>query len=311
MTDNTDTDTDTDASEDSEEEPGLLEELGESATTVGERAREWSETARDRAGPVARRGLERGRRAAVAARDGAGDAEPRVWMDEHRGVVAGVAIVVGLLAAVAVLLVAPPLWRYGLLAFGLGVLPALAFFPWITSPFSPGLWVLSAPFARIHLTLSQVIRKAGVLVKRSSNNYELATYDADSEEAVVSDGRVPIDESSTRWGLFGKRKLGLTWELGTDIHERIRAGEPEDAPAVSNGATPRETAADGRGSVPVSLNAAHRLFRGVNEAETITRTKEQAEAEHGGGEDGLDGLMMAGLVMMMLLLGSATTYFML
>lgn len=307
----------TDASStDAEQEPTQAAKLRETASVVVQRARDAAGTVGEGAARASNIGLQRAGDAARTLRERTEDADPREWVNEHRRVAGGVALLWALFSAIAVLLVVPPLWRYGLLAFAVGILPGVTLFPWITSPFGPGLWVLSTPFARIHFTISQVIRKVGVLVKRSSNDYEFGTFVPEDEEAIVSDGRVPVDEASTRWGLFGKRKLGLTWEFGTDVYERItvdQADESQQRPdaAVSDASGMGDAVADGRGRVSVSLNAAHRLFRGVNEAETITRTKEHAEAEYGGGDDDLGGLMMALLVMLMLLLGSATTYLML
>jgi len=43
----------------------------------------------------------------------------------------------------------------------IGSVFGITLFPWLASPFSPGLWKLSTPFTRIILTVSQFIR-AGV-----------------------------------------------------------------------------------------------------------------------------------------------------
>lgn len=208
-----------------------------------------------------------------------------------------------LLLGVLVLVAAPPIWGIALIAMVLGFIPGILLFPWVTSPFGPGLWVLSGPFARIHYTISQVIRRQGVLVKRASDEYEHATYLPDEEVALCADGtRISIDEGRTTWGWFGKRRLGVTWEFGTSFYDRITAAPEDDS---------GEAAADGSGGRRVSLNAAHRMLRGVNEADVISRTEEKAEAEYGGGGSELGGLTMAMLVALMLLLGSFTTFFML
>ncbi len=157
--------------------------------------------------------------------------------------------------------------------------------------------MLDEPFARIHLTISQFIRRAGVLVKRASNDYELGTYLPDSEEVLLSDTRLPVDADQTSWGLFGKRKFGVTWEFGTDLHRRIT---PAD----------EAVATDGGGDRTVNVAAAHRYFRGANDADVISRTEESAEAEYGGGEE-LSTTVMGLLVALMLFLGSMTTWLML
>lgn len=202
-----------------------------------------------------------------------------------------------LLLSVTVLLVAPFMWKVAIIATVLGFLPGLTLFPWVTSPLGPGLWMLSQPFARIHLTISQFIRRAGVLVKRSTNEYEIGTYLPESGEAMLSDGRVDVDENRTSWALFGKRKFGVTASLHTDLYERLKADDTAGARA------------DG-GQARVNLNAAHRYMEGSNEIEAISRTKEAAEAQFGGGEE-LGTLTMGILVGVMLMLGSFTAMMML
>lgn len=209
------------------------------------------------------------------------------------------------LFSAAVLILAPFLWKVAYIALVVGFVPGLLLFPWIASPFAPGLWVLSDAVTRIHFTISQIIRKAGVLVKRSSNEYEHATYLPDDDAALCADGtKVPIDDDRTSWGLFGKRRLGLTWEPGTDLHERVRANRRNggDAESVTDG---------GEDELALNMGAAHRYFEGANDADVISRTEEKAEAEHGGGGDELSGLAMAMLIAFMLFLGSMTTFLML
>lgn len=210
---------------------------------------------------------------------------------------AGLSALLGVLVLAAVVVFAPFLWTVAVFATIAGFLPGVLLFPWVTSPFGPGLLVLDEPFARIHFTISQFIRRAGVLVKRASNDYEFGTYLPESDEVLLSDTRLPIDSEQASWGLFGKRKFGVTWELGTDLHRRITpSGE--------------QMAADGGDERTVNVAAAHRYFRGGNESDVISRTEESAEAEYGGGEELSTG-MMGLLVGLMLFLGSMTTFLML
>jgi hypothetical protein len=212
-----------------------------------------------------------------------------------------VTAVFAVLLTAAVVVVAPFWWAVAYFALIIGAIPGLTLFPWITSPFGPGLWMLSEPFARIHLTISQFIRRVGVLVKRASNNYEIGVYLEDEQEAVMSDGRVPIDEERTSWGLFGKRKFGVTASKDTDFYQRVRC----DTTGVG-------VVADGGEDVfAVNMAAVHRYFEGANDSDAISRTEEKAEAEYGGGSEELSGTAMGLLIGLMLLMGSMTTYVML
>lgn len=192
-------------------------------------------------------------------------------------------------------MVAVNLWILAIIALLIGFLPGATLFPWLASPFGPGLWILSEPFARIHLTISQFIRRdGGVLVKRESDDYEIGTYLPDAGEVVLSDTRLPVDPDDISWGLFGKRPFGMTWEPGTTLHKRIT----------------READPDEGAGLPVNIGAAHRFVEGANDADVITRTENKAKAEYGGGNQGLSGLVMAVLVGAMLVMGSFTAWFM-
>lgn len=201
------------------------------------------------------------------------------------------------LMSVLVVLYAPFMWTVAYFATIAGLVPGVLLFPWVTSPFGPGLLFLDEPFARIHFTISQFIRRAGVLVKRASNDYELGTYLPETNEVLLSDRRLPVDDEKLSWGLFGKRKFGVTWEFGTDLHRRIT---PADESMLT----------DGGGERTVNVAAGHRYFRGSNDADVISRTEEAAEAEYGGGEE-LSTTVMGLLVGLMLFLGSMTTWLML
>lgn len=227
-------------------------------------------------------------------REAAEDAESPVSQRTLAVILSGLFAVLLLAAIVAF---APFQWTVAALAVIAGFVPGVLLFPWITSPFGPGLLMLDEPFARIHFTISQFIRRAGVLVKRSSNEYEIGTYLPDDDEVLLSDTRLPVDEDRLSWGLFGKRKFGVTSELGTDFWRRI---------------TPRGEgmAADGGDEVTVNVAAAHRQLRGANDADVISRTEEAAEAEYGGGEE-LSTSVMGLLVGLMLVLGSMTAWVML
>lgn len=171
-----------------------------------------------------------------------------------------------------------------------GILLGLFLFPIFASPFGPGLWILAPMFARIFHTVAQVIRKQGILVKRSMNNYEFGIYDSE-KNAVYLDGdwrEDLLDADQTRWALFGKRPLGVTWELGTDLHQKVRQDDPLD----------------------IDMGAVHRYLRGVNESDAITRTEEKAKAEHGGGSDGFSAVVMVVGIVLMIMLGVLTTFFM-
>lgn len=229
------------------------------------------------------------------------DGDGGSWMDAlpvaPRTLATALTAVLFVVLSVVMVVVAPFMWTVAYFATIAGLVPGVLLFPWVTSPFGPGLLMLDEPFARIHFTISQFIRRAGVLVKRASNGYELGTYLPDSQEVLLSDTRVPIDDDQLSWGLFGKRKFGVTWEFGTDLHRRI-------APADESVAT------DGGAERTVNVAAAQRYFRGVNEADVISRTEEAAEAEYGGGTELSTG-MMGLLVGLMLFLGSMTTWLML
>jgi len=189
----------------------------------------------------------------------------------------------------------------GLIAMLIGILPGLLLFEWIASPFGPSLWVLTTPFTRVFLTLSQFIRGKGVLVKRESGEYEIGTYvnPADAESYIqLSDTTLPVDADNLVWGLFGKRDFGMTWEPGTDLHDLI-AGDT-DPLAYPDG-----------GEMTINMAALHRYLDGTNEADAITRTEEHSKAEYGGGSDGISEKAMAGLVILMILMGTMTSYFML
>jgi len=194
---------------------------------------------------------------------------------------------VAILMVFGVVLFAPAMWTIALLALAVGFIPGVLLFPWLASPFGPGLSILSEPFARIHLTISQVIRRAGVLVKRRSGEYEFGTYLEESGTVVLSDARLEVDAEETNWGLFGKRPLGLTWEKGTPLHRRVKS-RAEDT------------------DVGVNMAAAHRYLRGSNHGDAIFRTEEKAEAEYGGGGDGITGMTMGLLIGLMLVLGGLT-----
>jgi hypothetical protein len=190
------------------------------------------------------------------------------------------------------------LWIIAVITLTVGFVPGLLLFPWLASPVGPGLWKLSTPFTRIFLTVSQFIRKKGVLVKTSDGYYEIGTFvDEDGEaRALLSDRTVPLDFEELSWGLFGKRPFGVTWEPGTELHQRISVDDPAQA--------------DG-GGYAVNVGALHRYLRGANDESAITRTEEKAKAEFGLGDNQLSDLTMGILVGTMLLLGSLTTWMML
>jgi hypothetical protein len=158
------------------------------------------------------------------------------------------------------------------------------------------------------MTISQVIRGRGAIVRRQDGSYEHGTYDPKRSCVQLSDTTVPVDNNDLSWGLFGKRPLTLTWEAGTDIHERVRTDstEPGLVP-VTDGGAHRLRDRD----LEIDMGAAHRLLRGVNESDEISRTEEKAEAEYGGAGDDLDGVLMGVLVGVMLVLGTLTTFMML
>lgn len=186
------------------------------------------------------------------------------------------------------------MWGWAVVALLIGFIPGLLFFPWLASPIGPGLWRLSPPMARIFMTVSQYIRGAGVLVKRASGEYEIGTFLPNRDAVKLSNTVLPIDAKETRWGLFGKKPFGITWEPGTDFHERIQRDDP-----AANG-----------GGYPINMGAAHRYLRGANNADAITRTEEKAKANYGGGSKALGDMTMAILIGAMLLMGSLTAFFM-
>jgi len=176
-----------------------------------------------------------------------------------------------------------------LIGIGLG----LALFPWAVSPMpGPGFKYAGGLFARIFHTIAQIIRGKGVLVKRRWNTYEIGRYDDDREQVRLSDGWFDIDSDRLSWGLFGKRPFGVTWEEGTDLHQRVQREDSDD---------PHD----------INMGAVHRYLQGANEGDDIERAKEKAEAEYSGGSQGLSQLMMAVLIILMVLLGAFTTWFML
>jgi len=182
---------------------------------------------------------------------------------------------------------------YAGIAMVVGLGFGLALFPWAMSPMpGPGFKYAGGMFARIFHTIAQVIRGEGVLVKRNDNTYEIGQYDDDRGQVRVSDTWLDIDADKTRWGLFGKRPFGLTWEQGTDLHERVQREDSDD---------PHD----------INMGAVHRFLQGTNEAEDLHRAEDKAEAEYSGGSQGLSQLMMAVLIMFMVLMGAITTWFML
>lgn len=196
------------------------------------------------------------------------------------------------------------LWAQAAIGLLAGFIPGFLLFLWLASPFAPGLWKLTEPLTRVFMTVSQFIRGAGVLVHRATGEYEIGTYipEADGGPAVqLSDRVLSLDAESIRWGLFGKKRFGITWEPGTEFHERISAG-PD---AVADGGEEWFG-----GGLPVDMGAAHRFLEGVNDADAISRTEEHAKAKYGGGSDVLSDKAMAGLITLMLVLGSATGFMM-
>jgi len=198
------------------------------------------------------------------------------------------------------------LWGQALVGLVVGIIPGALFIVFLASPFVPGLWIFTEPVARVLVTLSQFIRGAGVLVKRASGHYEIGTYipaDAspDGEPRVqLSDTTLPVDGDALRWGQFGRKPFGLTWEPGTELHERA---VPQDADG--------EPLADGGDAEPVvNVDAVHRYLRGVNEEGAISRTEEHAKAEYGGGPTRISDKVMAILIVFMMLLGTVTGYLM-
>lgn len=194
-------------------------------------------------------------------------------------------------------------WQQALLGLAIGFVPGLLLFPWLTSPFSPGLWKIATPFARIFMTVSQFLRGKGVLTKLKSGEYEIGTYipESDGGPAIRVSGReIPVDPDRIRWGLFGKKAFGVTWEPGTDLHERIASTDgPDPLAPVTDG---------GEETMTVNMAAAHRYLKNTNNAHAISRTEEHAEAEYGGGDQRLSDKVMAGLIALMMVLGSATAY---
>lgn len=193
------------------------------------------------------------------------------------------------------------IWMQAAIAVFVGLIPGLTLFIWLASPFGPPTWVLTEPFTRIFMTVSQFLRGKGVLVKCRDDKYRLGMYtetDRGDPVALVEGREIPLDEDSLVWGLFGKKPFGVTWEAGTSLHQRIRA----DADG--------EAMTDGGEGLAVNIAAAHRYFEGCNDADAISRTEEHAKAEYGGGETALSDKQMAGLIALMMLLGSVTSWFM-
>jgi len=181
-----------------------------------------------------------------------------------------------------------------------GIIPGLLLFKWLASPFGPSLWVLTTPFSRVFLTLSQYLRGKGVLVKRTSGEYEIGTYiEGETPYIQLSDTTMEVDADNLVWGLFGKQDFGLTWEPGTDLH-RLVMEDDVDPLAYAEKDTPA-----------INMAAVHRFLDGANEADAITRTEEHSKAEYGGGETKMSDRAMAGLIILMLILGTATSYLML
>lgn len=182
---------------------------------------------------------------------------------------------------------------FAAVAMVIGIVPGLVMFPALASPFVPvGLWVLRTPFAKVFHTLAQVIRGQGVLVKRADGRYETGIYDPEREQVCLGDTWLDVDSERLRWALFGKRPFGVTWEPGTDLHERIR--REGDGPGLA-----------------VNMGALHRFLRGANEADAITRTEEASKANYGGGDEEIGFLVMSVLVLLSAILGSLTSYIML
>jgi len=198
------------------------------------------------------------------------------------------------------------IWGQALLGFLVGVIPGFLLVVFLASPFVPGLWILTEPVARVLVTLSQFIRGRGVLVKRASGHYELGTYipARDSPDGApcvqLSETTLPVDGDALRWGQLGRKPFGLTWEPGTELHERA-------VPTDENG----DPLADGCDAEPtVNVDAVHRYLRGVNEEGAISRTEEHAKAEYGGGPTRISDKVMAVLIVVMMLLGTVTGYLM-
>lgn len=189
------------------------------------------------------------------------------------------------------------MWAQAGIGLLVGLIPGLLLFEWLASPLGLPLWKLTEPFARIFMTVSQFIRGAGVVVKTKEGNYEIGTYLPDKEEVQLSDRTIEVDADNLRWGLFGRKPFGITWEPGTDFHNRI-ANVDELVPD------------GGDTNLSINMGAAHRRLEGANDADAISRTEEHAKAEHGGGSDAFSDAVMAGLIILMLLMGSGTAYLM-
>jgi len=201
-------------------------------------------------------------------------------------------------------------WGWAGVGIFVGLVFGIAFFPWVASPFGPGIPFLNPKVAKLFFTVSQFLRGKGMLVKRASGVYEIGTYDGDAKEVVLSDTRLLIDPKRTRWGLFGKRAFGITWEPGTDLHQRVARDEVDKDNASLSLTHPFLDQTDG-GGYPINMAAVHRIFRGTNDADAITRTEEKSKAKHGGGDTTFDDKWMAAFIVLMLLLGSFTSWFML
>lgn len=187
------------------------------------------------------------------------------------------------------------IWMQAAIATLAGLIPGLLLFEWAASPFG-GLWKASPMFSRLILTVSQFLRGTGVLVKRASGRYELGTYLEEEGRVQLKGETLPVEEGRTSWGLFGRKRLGVTWEPGTDLHERAMVDEGD-------------ASADG-GGWTINMAAVHRYLEGTNDSDAITRTEEHSKAEHDGNDQGISQLVMALLVMVNMLLGAATAWFM-
>lgn len=189
------------------------------------------------------------------------------------------------------------IWTQAIIGLLLGIIPGVTVILWMASPFGPTIPFLSTALARVLLTVSQFIRGKGVLVKRETGEFEIGTYVEDSPNGAivrVSDDIIEVDPERLTWGLFGKKDFGLTWELGTELHQRMQTQDP-----LADG---------GVLGYEVNMAALHRYLRGTNEQGPIDRTEEHAEAQYGDGDHGFGTKMKIAYVVLMLILGIATTW---
>lgn len=188
------------------------------------------------------------------------------------------------------------MWTQAAIGLLIGLLPGLTLFIWLASPFGPSIPYLNTVFARVLLTVSQFIRGNGVLVKRKNGNYEIGTFVDDEAEPYIqaTNAEIPVDPDNLTWGLFGKKDFGITWEPGTELHQRMQVTDP-----LADG---------GKRGYEVNMAAAHRYLEGTNEMASIERTEEHAEAQFGGGNQGFGTKMKIAYVIVMLLLGILTTF---